>query len=304
MNTHPAPNLTQFRAILLGTFDQYSPHQPDKVWELCDGQYIVPCLIPCSGLLHRLLSRPLESQWFRLADWRGPDGSFEGSMPVVTGANPDEFNNDALNLLPPNACPADGVHARIMALINQIQTTPLRSLVESTLQDREVCSRFWTMPASAQHHHAFPGGLATHCLEVAQDLAGQSCLEGHERDLCIAAGLLHDIGKIWAYTQDMFLDTPARAMGHELLGLSRLERNLMALEVDWPDGAYAMRVLLSGCGRMRHDGTMPSALVSRLKAADQRSCENERARREPLRAWRPKRWLSSFIPEDDPTPME
>ena len=212
--------------------------------------------------------------------------------------------NDALNLLPPNACPADGVHAGIMALINQIQATPLRSLVESTLQDREVCSRFWTMPASAQHHHAFPGGLATHCLEVAQDLAGQSCLEGHERDLCIAAGLLHDIGKIWAYTQDMFLDTPARAMGHELLGLSRLERNLMALEVDWPDGAYAMRVLLSGCGRMRHDGTMPSALVSRLKAADQRSCENERARREPLRAWRPKRWLSSFIPEDDPTPME
>ena len=93
-------------------------------------------------------------------------------------------------------------------------------------------------------------------------------------------------------------------LGHELLGLSRLEKDLKDLEAEWPDGAYAMRVLLSGCGRMRQDGSMPSALVARLRAADQRSCENERARHEPLRAWRPKRWLSSFIPDNDPMPME
>ena len=63
-------------------------------------------------------------------------------------------------------------------------------------REREVVARFWTMPASARHHHALPGGLAVHSLEVARNLAGQAAVGGHERDLCIAAGLLHDIGKV------------------------------------------------------------------------------------------------------------
>ena len=82
--------------------------------------------------------------------------------------------------------------------------------------------------------------------------------------------------------------------------LSRLERELKILEGEWPDGAYAMRVLLSGCGRMRQDGSMPSALVARLKAADQRSCELERNGRDPKQAWKPNRWLPPPPPDIDP----
>lgn len=304
MSNFTAPCVSSFRGILLGTFDDYSPDQPERIWQLSDGQVVLPCLIPSSGLLYSLLSRPLESNWFQLADWSSHDDGAVCPLPILIAARPDDFANDALDLLPRDACPVEDVHADTLALIRKIETVPLRGFVQGTLQDRDINARYWTMPASARHHHAFPGGLAAHSLEVAQDLAGQSCLEGHERDLCIAGGLLHDIGKIWSYTEDMFLATPARAMGHELLGLSRLEKDLKDLEAEWPDGAYAMRVLLSGCGRMRQDGSMPSALVARLKAADQRSCENERARHEPLRAWRPKRWLSSFIPDNDPMPME
>ena len=131
-------------------------------------------------------------------------------------------------------------------------------------------------------------------------MAGHSALEGHERELCIAAGLLHDIGKVWSYTPDMFLNSAASAMGHELVGFCRLERELKTLEKEWPDGAYAMRVLLSGCGRMRKDGTMPTALVARLKAADQRSCEQERSRKKPDQAWTPRSWLPSLPPLDLP----
>lgn len=119
----------------------------------------------------------------------------------------------------------------------------------------------------------------------------------------MAAGLLHDIGKLWSYTPDMFLNTAARAMGHELVGLSRLERELKILEGEWPDGAYAMRILLSGCGRMRQDGSMPSALVARLKAADQRSCELERNGRDPKQTWKPNRWLPPPPPDIDPADL-
>ncbi len=52
--------------------------------------------------------------------------------------------------------------------------------------------------------------------------------------------LLHDIGKVWAYTPDVILNTAGRAMGHELVGQSQLERDLKILEDEWPDGASAM----------------------------------------------------------------
>src|SRR3546814_7913564 len=75
------------------------------------------------------------------------------------------------------------------------------------------------MPASAKHHHARPGGLAVHSLEVAEDLAGHIGLSDTERDLGVAGALLHDIGKVWSYTPDMFPNSANLAMGHELIGL-------------------------------------------------------------------------------------
>lgn len=299
------PDVSVVPGVLLGTLDQYAPDRPQAKWHLCDGKDSLSCMVPSPELLRSLLSQPLRSGRYQLVTWSSADNPSERSVPVLTGAClDDDFWDESLSLLPPHICPIDGVHAGTIHLVRQIATLPLRSLVERALRDREVCDRFWKMPASARHHHAFPGGLALHSLQVADDLAGQSCLEGHERDLCIAAGLLHDIGKVWSYTKDMFLDTAARAMGHELLGLCRLERELRVLEGEWPDGAYAMRVLLSGCGRMRTDGSMPSALLYRLRAADQRSCEAERANRDPFRAWRPKHWLSSSTPQNNPTPMD
>ena len=291
-----APQLSQFRAILLGSMDQYRPDQPERIWTLHNGPDSLQCLIPCSGLLYRLLSSPLKSLGFQLAGWPATQ---EATLPVVVGARPDAFGNDSLDLLPPDICPVPDVHGDTVALIRQIMTPPLRGMVEAVFQDREVVSRYWTMPASARHHHAFPGGLAAHSLEVAQDMAGQAALESHERDLCIGAGLLHDIGKVWSYTPDMFLNAAARAMGHELVGLCWMERELKTLEKEWPDGAYAMRVLLSGVGRMRKDGSMPSALVARLKAADQHSCEQERHARTPSRIWAPTQWQPRVNPDEE-----
>lgn len=289
------PGVSTAWGVFLGTLGQYEPDRPTATWHLCDGKDSLPCMVPSTDLLRHLLSQPLRSGRFQLVTWPDVDSQAGRSMAVLTAACLDDSAwDDSLNLLPPGICPIEGVHAGTIHLVRQIGAMPLRNMVERILRDREVCTRYWKMPASARHHHAFPGGLALHSLQVAEDLASQASLEGHERDLCIAAGLLHDIGKIWSYTKDMFLDTAGRAMGHELLGLCRLEDELRILEGEWPDGAYAMRVLLSGCGRMRTDGSMPSALLSRLKAADQRSCEAERADRDPRQAWRPTHWPSSL----------
>lgn len=132
-----------------------------------------------------------------------------------------------------------------------------------------------------------------HSLEVAEDIATQSSLTRAERDLGIAAALLHDIGKVWS-CDGRRLTRAAQAMGHELLGLSRLEQALSVLEDAWEDGAHAMRVLLSGQARRRADGSHPYALVQRLRACDQRSAEHARhtGSSRAGRAWMPTPFAS------------
>ena len=296
-----SPQISTFRGILLGTLDQYVADQPEKRWQLCDGLSRIDCLIPSTDLLHELLSGPITTCRLQVANW-SQDGVVTGDqVPVLTSAWPDDAQeDDSLYQLPMDICPAEGVFMGVLELIETLNVPPLYRMMVRIFREREVVDRYWTTPASARHHHAFPGGLAAHSLEVARDLASQSSLDRHERELCVAAGLLHDIGKLWSYTPDMFLNTAARAMGHELIGLSRLERELKVLEGEWPDGAYALRVVLSGCGRMRQDGSMPSALVARLKAADQRSCEQERSRKKPGQTWTPRSWLPSLPPLDLP----
>ncbi len=282
-----SPRVSTFRGVFLGTPDQGDADSPEKLWRISDGESITDCMVPRGELLRRLLSEPLTCHWVQMASWPCD------SIAVLTDAWEDENADLALHMLPPETCPIDGVFHGTIALIDTIRAAPLRHLVERVFLRRDVADTYWPVPASARHHHAFSGGLAVHSLEVAHDLAAQDSLDEHERDLCVAAGLLHDIGKVWSYTKDMFLNSAARAMGHELLGLSKLECDLRGLEGQWADGAYAMRVLLSGSGRMRQDGSMPSALVARLKAADQRSCEGERNKRNPERVWKPNNWKSS-----------
>lgn len=285
-----SPRVSTFRGVFLGDTGQDDTDSPEKLWRIADGESIIDCMVPRGDLLRKLLSEPLMCLWVQVASWPCD------SIVVLTDAWEDEHADLALHMLPPETCPVDDVLHDTIKLIDSIRTAPLRHLVERVFLRRDVACTYWTVPASARHHHAFPGGLAAHSLEVAKDLAAQDCLDEHERDLCIAAGLLHDIGKVWSYTADMFLNSAARAMGHELLGLSKLERDLRGLEGQWADGAYAMRVLLSGSGRMRQDGSMPSALVARLRAADQRSCEQERSMRRPKQVWTPDQWKSTTSP--------
>lgn len=221
----------------------------------------------------------------------------QGELPdnplFLVDARHDPYT-DGFSHLPESACTIDGIVLGVKALVEGIDAAPLRHFLMRVFQRRDVFHHFWTMPASAKHHHSCPGGLALHSLEVASDIASHGDLSVTERDLGIAGALLHDIGKVWSYTNDMFLNTASRAMGHELVGLSRLEPELAQLEEDWPDGAYIMRCLLIGQTRMRDNGSIPTSLLPRIKACDQRSCERDRVKnaRQPSGplVWTPRPW--------------
>lgn len=234
------------------------------------------------------LEGPLHAQILQLAN------ADEGTqLPILLGVEEDPFL-DGLTHLPDDACPVAGTILRTKGLISNIKTAPLHVFLANVFQRRDVFDAYWVMPASGRDHHSYPGGLAVHSLEVADDLSAHLGLTDLELDLGIAGALLHDIGKVWSYTNDMFPNAASLAMGHELVGLCRIEPELARLERTWPDGAYVMRCLLSGNSRMRENGSHPSSLLQRIKACDQRSCERDRmatgSRRPSRPVWTPRAW--------------
>ena len=102
----------------------------------------------------------------------------------------------------------------------------LRGLLALLYDDPEFRCRYGSCPASTTGHHAELGGLLRHTCEVAaigRDIA-DAC--GADRDLVTAGALLHDIGKLDAYSWDGgFAVTEAGALlGHVALGLLMLAR--------------------------------------------------------------------------------
>lgn len=83
-------------------------------------------------------------------------------------------------------------------------------------------------PASPSGHHAALGGLLRHTFEVASIGRAIATVAGADRDLVLAGALLHDIGKLDAYTwSGPFEVSPAGALlGHVALGARMLDRKI------------------------------------------------------------------------------
>ena len=64
-------------------------------------------------------------------------------------------------------------------------------------------SDFFTAPASTKYHNAFAGGLAQHSLNVYNNLVEITKDKGFDKESLIVCALLHDICKIYFYTEEM-----------------------------------------------------------------------------------------------------
>ena len=68
-----------------------------------------------------------------------------------------------------------------------------------------------TAPAAKYYHQAYRHGLLEHCLGVAQAVSAISAtFPGIDRDVAVTGALLHDIGKLEAYTDDPQQHRPHR----------------------------------------------------------------------------------------------
>lgn len=198
---------------------------------------------------------------------------------VLTSARPTP-NARPLDYLPESACPQKGVVRGVRAIIERIEHIPLKRFVEEALSVPDLFRYFWTCPGSIRHHHARAGGLAEHSLDVAQRVYQATYDHPAHRDLGIAAALLHDIGKVWAYV-DGELTPEAARLGHEQLGFERLLPHLICLREQCREMGIGMQALLSGEWR-RANHSRAMAIGAMVRSADQFSAELDVESRTPM----------------------
>ncbi len=96
------------------------------------------------------------------------------------------------------------MEADLRALIATVQCGHLRALLDHVFGPKtETWRAFREAPAAKRYHQAYRHGLLEHSLTVAQSVSAISAtFGGVDRDVAVTGALLHDIGKLDAYTAD------------------------------------------------------------------------------------------------------
>src|SRR5215216_3400498 len=143
-------------------------------------------------------------------------------------------------------------------LIATIQNRHLRGLLDAVLgPGSETWPRFRDAPAAKRYHQAYPHGLLEHSLTVAQSVSSISAtFPGIDRDVAVTGALLHDIGKLDAYTADPLaidLTDAGKLQGEIPLGYYRVRRLIEELP-GFPQelAAAVLHIILSHHGALAH----------------------------------------------------
>jgi 3'-5' exoribonuclease len=156
---------------------------------------------------------------------------------------------------PPRA--VDQMESDLRELVATVQDPHLRRLLDVFFgEGSETWALYRIAPAAKHYHQAYLHGLLEHCLTVAQAVGAISAtFPGIDRDVAVTGALLHDIGKLEAYTCDVPIDLTddGRLQGEIPLGYYRVRRQIEDL-VGFPDGLAqsVLHIILSHHGALAH----------------------------------------------------
>jgi 3'-5' exoribonuclease len=157
---------------------------------------------------------------------------------------------------PPHS--AETMELEVRELVATVQDPHLHALLERVLgAQTPTWELYRRAPAAKLYHQAYVHGLLEHCLTVAQGVSAMaSTFPGIDRDVAVTGALLHDIGKLEAYTADptaIDLTDAGRLHGEIALGYYRVRRAIEELPGFPPETAQALlHIVLSHHGSLEH----------------------------------------------------
>jgi 3'-5' exoribonuclease len=144
-------------------------------------------------------------------------------------------------------------------LIETVRNPHLRGLLDRFFgTDAEAWPLYRSAPAAKYFHQAYRHGLLEHSLSVAQAVGAISAtFPGLDRDVAVTGALLHDVGKLEAYTAEPItaidLTDDGRLQGEIPLGYYRVRREIEDLAGFPPQLARAvLHIILSHHGSLAH----------------------------------------------------
>lgn len=139
----------------------------------------------------------------------GKGSEYNGTYITVTelrAARENEYN--ATDFFPSYAAgKIDEARKKLELFINSIQKPHIKALLKDIFYSKHMKIKFFKCQGGKQIHHVAEGGLAVHTIAVTDiveffiSLEEKNSLYSYpvDRDICIAAALLHDIGKVKEY---------------------------------------------------------------------------------------------------------
>ena len=166
----------------------------------------------------------------------------------------DGDNIDVSRLVPVVKKDRQKLLAHLDELIEQVGNSHLNGLLHRVFDDKSTRKSFYDAPAGKLWHHAYLGGLLEHTLSVTDisDRVGQM-YPNVNRDLLLAGGLLHDIGKVSSYSYKSLIDytDEGRLLGHIVQGAQLVEERIKSMG-DFPDEVrmQLLHLILSHQGKL------------------------------------------------------
>jgi 3'-5' exoribonuclease len=182
----------------------------------------------------------------------GPQISLRGLEP----AEPGSFCLDDLIDGPVRGI--EQMEREVRELIATVQEGHLRILLDRVFAEgSELWAGYREAPAAKYYHQAYRHGLLEHCLGVAQAVSAISAtFPGIDRDVAVTGALLHDIGKLEAYTEDpqnIDLTDAGRLQGEIPLGYYRIRRAIEDIDGFPAELEQAVvHIILSHHGTLEH----------------------------------------------------
>ena len=194
-----------------------------------------------AGMLWNADDRQFES--FQRGDYvncRGRTQIHNGALQVIIQdlkrLDPDQVESSEFERF--DVSQSNEVVARLKELLGGLRNVHLRRLGEAYLADQDLMDRLKVAAAGVNNHHAYPGGLLRHTVDL-MELAVLIAPRFPQLDdeLLLFGAFLHDLGKVeeLSSSDEVSYTDRGQLVGHIVIGVQLLDEKIRSIEEPIPN---------------------------------------------------------------------